>query len=61
MKDFILHLLEKYGGKISSWAWDKRWAKRDPNRWSKRNYVPWISKKTGKVHTVHKKTGAYKK
>ena len=52
MKDFILHLLEKYGGKISSWAWNKRW--------SKRNYVPWISKKTGKVHTVDKKTGSYK-
>jgi len=52
MKDFILNLLEKYGGKISCWAWNKRW--------SKRNYVPWISKKTGKVHTVDKKTGSYK-
>ena len=53
MKDFILNLLEKYGGKISCWAWNKRWGKR--------NYVPWISKKTGKVYTVNKKTGAYKK
>ena len=53
MKDFILNLLEKYGGKISSWAWDKRWAKRDPNEW--------ISSKTGKYYTIDKKTGLIKK
>ena len=40
MKDFILNLLEKYGGKISSWAWNKRWAKRDPNAWIK-GYRKW--------------------
>ena len=53
MMDYIYSLLERYGGRIRCLALNKRW--------SKRNYVPWISKKTGKVHTVHKKTGAYKK
>ena len=40
MKDFILHLLEKYGGKISCWAWNKRFAKRDSNEWIK-GYRKW--------------------
>ena len=40
MKDFILHLLEKYGGKISCWAWNKRFAKRDSNEWIK-GYREW--------------------
>ena len=51
--DYIYSLLERYGGKISCWAWNKRWGKR--------NNVRYRSSKTGKVHTVHKKTGAYKK
>jgi|TARA_Y100001951_G_scaffold942_1_gene618 hypothetical protein len=25
-KDYIYGLLETYGGKISCWAWNKRWA-----------------------------------
>ena len=53
ISDKFLGFLETYGGKMSCWAWNKRW--------SKRNYVPWISKKTGKVHTLNKKTGEYKK
>ena len=53
ISDKFLGFLETYGGKISCWAWDKRW--------DKRTYAPWISKKTGKVHTVNKKTGEYKK
>ena len=40
MIDYIYSLLEKYGGKISSWAWNKRWAKRDPNVWIK-GYRKW--------------------
>tara|TARA_Y100001951_G_scaffold101730_1_gene107117 strand:- start:445 stop:549 length:105 start_codon:yes stop_codon:yes gene_type:complete len=27
MKDFILGLLEVYCGKMSNWAWNKRWNK----------------------------------
>jgi hypothetical protein len=49
----FLGFLETYGGKMSCWAWNKRW--------NKRTYVPWISKKTGKVYTINKKTGEYKK
>jgi len=32
IKDYILGLLETYGGKISCWAWNERWAKRDHHR-----------------------------
>ena len=53
MKDFILNLLEKYGGKISCWAWNKRW--------SKRNNVRYRSSKTGKYYTINRKTGVIKK
>ena len=52
MKDFILHLLEKYGGKISCWAWNKRWGNRNKARY--------ISSKTGKYYTIDKKTGLVK-
>ena len=52
MKDFILNLLEKYGGKISCWAWNKRWGKR--------NDVRYRSSKTGKYYTIDKKTGLVK-
>ena len=53
MKDFILNLLEKYGGKISCLAWNKRWGDRNKARY--------ISTKTGKYYTIDKKTGLVKK
>ena len=52
MKDFILHLLERYGGKISCWAWNKRWGKR--------NNVRYRSSKSGMYYTLNKKTGSIK-
>ena len=52
MKDFILNLLEKYGGQISCWAWNKRWVNR--------NDVRYRSSKTGKFYTIDKKTGRIK-
>ena len=27
--DRILALIERYAGKLSNWAWDKRWKERD--------------------------------
>jgi len=36
--DFILSLIERYGGKMSCWAWDKRW--------DKRTYVRQVNKET---------------
>ena len=53
MKDFILHLLEKYGGKISGWAWNKRWGKR--------NNVRYRSSRSGRYYTINRKTGVIKK
>jgi len=53
MKDYILNLLETYGGKISCWAWNKRW--------SKRNNARYRSSKTGKFYIIDKKTGLVKK
>jgi hypothetical protein len=48
MRDWILGLIEKYGSKVSSWACNKRWGKRDPkewiigyNKWKKDNYGVW--------------------
>ena len=29
IRDFILNILETYGGKISNWAWHKRWNKKN--------------------------------
>ncbi len=40
MKDFILYLLERYGRKISDWAFNKRLGKRDSNEWIK-GYRKW--------------------
>ena len=31
--DPFLSIIETYSGKINSWAWTQRWAKRDPNEW----------------------------
>ena len=47
MKDYILNLLEKYGGKISCWAWNKGWGR---NR-----YARYRSSKSGKFYTIEKK------
>ena len=52
MKDYILSLLERYGGKISCWAWNKRWGDR--------NHLRYRSSKTGKYYTLNKKTGSIK-
>jgi len=38
--DYIYSLLERYGGRISCWAWNKRFARRDPNEWIK-GYKKW--------------------
>ena len=50
--DYIYSLLEKYGGKICCWAWNKRC--------SNRNAVRYRSSKTGKFYTIDKKTGSIK-
>jgi len=50
--DYIYSLLEKYGGKISCWAWNKRWVNR--------NDVCCRSSKSGKFYTIDKKTGRIK-
>ena len=46
--DRILALIERYAGKLSNWAWDKRWKERDKKEdwvkgyreWKKRNRCP---------------------
>ena len=30
--DRILELIERYAGKLSNWAWDKRWKERDKQK-----------------------------
>ena len=44
MKDNILAWIERVSGQIHSWAWDKRWKKRDPQAWIK-GYREWKKKK----------------
>ncbi len=44
MKDWILNLIETWSGKLNSWAWTKRWGKRDPNEWIK-GYREWKKQK----------------
>ena len=39
-KDHVLRLIEVKAGQIHSWAWDKRWNKRDPKEWVK-GYKEW--------------------
>ena len=53
MMDYIYSLLERYGGKISCWAWNKRWGK-----W---HNVRYRSSKSGMYYTLNKKTGRIKK
>jgi len=50
--NYIYSLLEKYSGRISCWAWNKRW--------SKNKYARYISSKSGKFYTIDKKTGSIK-
>ena len=50
--DYIYSLLERYGGRISCWAWNKRWGDR--------NHLRYRSSKTGKYYTLNKKTGSIK-
>ena len=33
LTDPFLSIIERYSGKINSWAWTQRWGKRDPNEW----------------------------
>ena len=44
IKGWFLSLLEVYGSKISCWAWDKRWGKRDHHEWIK-GYREWKKSK----------------
>ena len=53
ISDKFLGFLETYGGKMSCWAWNKRW--------NTRHFLRHRGGKTGKVYTVNKKTGEYKK
>ena len=43
LTDPLLSIIERYSGKINSWAWDKRWKQRDPNEWIK-GYREWKKK-----------------
>ena len=38
--DPFLSIVETYSGKINSWAWTQRWAKRDPDEWIE-SYRKW--------------------
>ena len=44
MKDNILATIERISGRIHTWAWDKRFKKRDPNEWIK-EYREWKKEK----------------
>jgi len=35
LKHCFYAVCETYGGKISCWAWNKRWSKRDRHKWKK--------------------------
>jgi len=39
IKDYFYYLCEHYGGKVSNWAWHKRWNKgnRNKNDWWERH------------------------
>ena len=40
----VYRLIEIYAGKLSNWAWDKRWKYRDSNKWAK-GYREWKKRK----------------
>jgi len=42
--DRIYRLIEVYAGRLSSWAWDKRWKYRDHHKWLK-GYREWKKSK----------------
>ena len=42
--DTIYRLKEDYAGKLSNWAWDKRWKYRDQEKWLK-GYREWKKRK----------------
>jgi hypothetical protein len=42
--DTIYRLIEVYAGKLSNWAWDKRWKYRDQEKWLK-GYREWKKRK----------------
>ena len=44
MKDWILKIIEQWSGCLHSWAWDKRWKRRDPDEWIK-GYRKWKNEK----------------
>ena len=52
LTDPLLSIIERYSGKINSWAWDKRWKQRDPNEWIK-GYREW------KKNSVHITNGLF--
>ena len=51
--DSFLGLIESRSGNLSCWAWNKRW--------NKRHFLRHVGGKTGKIYTISKRTGAYKK
>ena len=46
LRDKFLGFIESMGSKLNSWAWDKRW--------SKRNDIRYVGTRTGKVYTLKK-------
>ena len=43
--DRILELIERYAGKLSNWAWDKRWKERDKKEDWVKGYREWKKRK----------------
>ena len=44
LKDSILSWIEKTSGRISNWAWDRRWKERNSEEWIK-EYKEWKKSK----------------
>ncbi len=42
--DTIYRLIEVYAGRLSNWAWNKRWKYRDSNKWIE-GYRKWKKRK----------------
>ena len=42
--DTIYRLIEVYAGKLSNWAWDRRWKYKDQEKWLK-GYREWKKRK----------------
>ena len=43
--DKILGLIERYAGRLSNWAWNKRWKERDKKEDWVKGYREWKKKK----------------